>query len=426
MSRADAPGAGLPVLPLATLAVLFAGVSAALHLGKLPPAVTALQASLHIGLVEAGFLLGLVQMAGMTLGLLAGLAADTIGLRRSMLAGLATLTVASALGGVVGMAQLPDAAAVHALFALRALEGLGFLLVVMPAPALIRATAPSEREKSALGWWGAYMPSGVALALLIGPFLIGIAGWPVWWWALALVSGAAAVSVAMVVPPDRSRTPRLPVAAPAASGRARLASTLRSTGPWLAAVSFAVYSAQWMAVIGFLPAIYADAGVPTGWSAVLTAGAAATNIVGNVWGGRWLQRGESPARLLRWGYGAMALGAVAAFAQLGHGADAMALPPLLRYLAVCVFSLVGGMVPATLFVLAVRVAPGASTVATTVGLMQQASALGQFAAPPLVAWLAHRAGGWQWTWVVTVACASAGMCLAGRLERRTAPTGVPA
>jgi MFS family permease len=423
MSRADAPGEGLPI---ATVAVLLAGVSAALHLGKLPPAVTALQASLHIGWVEAGFLLGLVQMAGMTLGLLVGLAADTIGLRRSMLIGLVTLTVASALGGMVGGARLPDAAAVHALFALRALEGLGFLLVVMPAPALIRATAPPDREKSALGWWGAYMPSGVALALLIGPFLIGIAGWPAWWWALATVSGAAALGVVALVPQDTSRALRLSAAVPTAPWRARLRGTLRSTGPWLVAVSFAVYSAQWMAVIGFLPAIYAEAGVPVAWGALLTAGAAAMNIGGNVWGGRWLQRGESPARLLRWGYGAMALGAVAAFAQSGSGAEAVALPPLLRYLAVCVFSLAGGMVPATLFVLAVRVAPGASTVATTVGLMQQASAFGQFAAPPLVAWLAHRAGGWQWTWVVTVACALTGMCLAGHLMRRIEPTGVPA
>ena len=41
---------------------------------------------------------------------------------------------------------------------------------------------------------------------------------------------------------------------------------------------------QWMAVIGFLPAIYAGAGVPAGWNALLTALAAAMNIVGNIAG----------------------------------------------------------------------------------------------------------------------------------------------
>ena len=43
--------------------VLAAGVSAALHVGKLPPAIGALQASLGITLVQAGFLLSLVQLA---------------------------------------------------------------------------------------------------------------------------------------------------------------------------------------------------------------------------------------------------------------------------------------------------------------------------------------------------------------------------
>src|SRR5437868_9652135 len=92
-----------PRIPAAALAVVAGGVAAALHIGKLPPAVPALQATLGIGLVQAGFLLSLVQVAGMTLDLLVGLAADTIGLRRSMLAGLVLVSLASALGGGVGV-----------------------------------------------------------------------------------------------------------------------------------------------------------------------------------------------------------------------------------------------------------------------------------------------------------------------------------
>ncbi len=386
-----------------------AGVSVALHLGKLPPAVPALQAALGLTLVEAGFMLSLVQVAGMTLGLAVGLAADTIGLRRSMLAGLAFVTVASGLGGFA--AHLAPAHVVPALLALRALEGVGFLLTVMPAPGLIRALAPPGAEKAALGLWGAYMPLGVALALLSGPALIAWGGWPGWWWALSLLSAAAGLWVVAAVPADSLRT-----AVTANTGWAdRLRATLGAPGPWSVSLAFAAYSSQWMAVIGFLPAIYAAAGVPSTWSAVLTALAAAMNIVGNVVGGRWLQRGTAPARLLGWGFGAMALGSLAAFAQWGAGTDILTLPPSLRYLAVCLFSLAGGLVPATLFMLAVRLAPGASTVSTTVGMMQQASALGQFVAPPLVAWIAHRLGGWQWTWMVTLTCSLFGMALAARL-----------
>jgi len=119
----------------------------------------------------------------------------------------------------------------------------------------------------------------------------------------------------------------------------------------------------------------------------------------------------------------MALGGVAAFAQIGQAADAASLPPALRYLAICMFSLGGGVVPATLFMLAVRLAPGPSTVSTTVGMMQQASSLGQFIAPPVVAWIAHRAGGWQWTWVVTLACSLAGMALVSRVSPSSPRTG---
>jgi len=405
------PSAARPRVPAAALAVLLGGVSAALHLGKLPPAVPALQASLGIGLVEAGFLLSLVQVASMTLGLLVGLAADTIGLRRSMLTGLAVLTVASLLGGMVAGAH-----AVQWLLLLRAVEGIGFLLTVMPGPGLIRALTPPGADKAALGLWGAYMPLGVALALLLGPALIAWGGWADWWWALSIVSAGAALWLWLAVPADRLR-PAVASHEAAGGWSARLRATVGARAPWLVALTFAVYSSQWMAVIGFLPAIYAGVGVPAAWNAVLTALAAAMNIVGNIAGGRWLQRGVAPERLLQLGFLTMALGGVAAFAQAGQGPDALGLPPALRYIAVCAFSLGGGMVPATLFLLGVRLAPGPSTVSTTVGLMQQASSLGQFLAPPAVAWMAHRVGGWHWTWTATLACSLVGMAIARRLGR---------
>ena len=81
------------------LLVVLGGITAALHVGTLAPALPALQTSLGLGLVEAGFLLSLVQLAGMAAGLIVGLAADAIGLKRTMVAGLCILSVASLLGG---------------------------------------------------------------------------------------------------------------------------------------------------------------------------------------------------------------------------------------------------------------------------------------------------------------------------------------
>lgn len=396
--------AGLKSAPV--WAVLAGGVAAALHVGKLPPALPALEQSLGLGLVAAGFLLSLVQAAGMALGLVAGLAADALGLRRCMLIGLVLLT----LGGAAGALPVPAVDPVGWLLACRVLEGMGFLLAVMPAPGLIRRLAPAGMEKRALGLWGAYMPGGVALGLLLGPWLIGALGWQPWWWAVAALSALAAALIVLSVPADPAQPAN---AAEPGAWRARLGATLGAAGSWSAALAFGLYSAQWMSVIGFLPTIYVQAGLAAGATAALTALAAALNMVGNVVAGRLLQAGWAPLRLLCLGFGCMVLGSVAAFAQL----DGSALSPTLRYLAVCLFSMGGGAVPATLFMLSVRVAPGPQTVSTTVGLMQQISSLGQFAAPPLVGWIAQRAGGWQWTWLFTLACSALGVLAALRLRR---------
>jgi hypothetical protein len=149
---------------------------------------------------------------------------------------------------------------------------------------------------------------------------------------------------------------------------------------------------------------------------VLTAAVAAVNMAGNIGSGRLLQRGVAPSRLLTIGFATMALSATATFA--GSGDDGLA--PALRYGAVLLFSSVGGLIPATLFALSVQLAPSEGTLSTTVGWVQQWSALGQFAGPPLVAVVASTTGDWQWTWVATGACSIAGLLLTAGLRRLSA------
>jgi MFS family permease len=383
--------------------IVFAGVCAALHVGKLPPALPVLQDALNITLVQAGFLLSAVQVASMTLGLAVGLSADSLGLRRSMLVGLALLSVASISGGFVADAS--------GLLFLRALEGLGFLLVVMPAPALIRRTVDASQLSGRMGWWGTYMPTGSALALLLGPWVIAGLNWSAWWWLLGAVAALAWVAVWLCVPDVQQPAPTHNAANDA--WPKRLALTLQSPGPWLVALTFAVYSSQWLAVVGFLPTVYAELGLTAGTAGVLSACVALANVSGNIMSGRLLQRGWPAQRLLSIGFACMTLGAVGAYAVLnGEG-----LPTSLRFACVVMFSAVGGLIPGTLFSCALRLAPSEGTVSTTVGYMQQLSALGQFAGPPLVAWVAASAGGWQWTWAVTATLSLAGAVFAHFIGR---------
>lgn len=389
--------------------VIAAGVCAALHVGKLPPAITTLREALGMTLVQAGFLLSLVQVAGMSCGVAFGALADSLGLRRSMGLGLVVLSAASAVGGL--------AHGVVMLMMLRAVEGFGFLLVVLPAPGLVRRLVAPQRVSVMLGLWGAYMPLATALALLVGPLWIGAWGWRAWWWGLAAVTLLMAGVLLRSVPAALAAQP----ASAGAPWMQRLRRTLAAPGPWLVALTFAAYSGQWLAVIGFLPAIYMQAGVSGAATGLLTALAAGVNMAGNVGAGRLLHRGVAPARLLIIGFVTMALAAAATFA----GAAGAGLPPWARFIAVLLFSGVGGLVPATLFALAVRVAPSESTLSTTIGWMQQWSALGQFFGPPLVAWVASVTGGWQLTWLATGASAMAGILLAGALARLPAAAATP-
>lgn len=395
------------------LLVVLGGVSAALHVGKLPTALPVLRDTLGVTLVQAGFLLSLVQLAGMSLGLAVGLAADSLGLKRTMVSGLAILSAASVLGSL--------AHEVDMLMLLRALEGFGFLLASMPAPSLIRRLVDPARMSAALGLWGAYMPFGTAVALLCGPFAIAHLAWQGWWQLLGGLSAVMALWLSRSLPRD-GKAAHAGAGVPAAQRwPQRLRDTLRAPGPWLVALTFAMYSGQWLAVIGFLPSMYAQAGVGAALAGFATALAALVNMVGNIASGRLLQQGSSAQRLLYLGFAAMGVGGFLAFAPLW--AEGSAVTALLRYGAVLMFSMVGGLVPGTLFFLAVRLAPGERTISTTVGWMQQWSALGQFAGPPLVAYVATRAGGWQWSWLVTGACAAAGLALATLMGRRLRQLG---
>lgn len=379
--------------------VVAAGGVAALQVGKLPPALAALQAGLGLTLVQSGFMLSMVQLAGLTLAVFMGLLADGMGLKRSMVRGLWLLAIASALGAL--------ADSVTMLLVCRALEGLGFLLVALPAPALIRRLVPPQQLAGMLGVWGAYMPTGTALALLVGPLFIPAWGWAAWWWLFAGVSLAMALWLARAVPAD----PPTPAALAQGAGT-RLQRTLSARGPWLVALCFGMYSGQWLAVVGFLPSIYAAAGLSGVLLGLLTALAAAVNMGGNMVSGRLLQRGWAPRSTLWLGFGAMALGSTLAFAPFTDGW------PWLRYVGVLLFSCLGGLVPGTLFSLAVRLAPGEQQVATTVGWVQQLSALGQFLGPPSAAALAAHVGGWQLTPLFTVGCCAGGLVLAWVIQQQ--------
>ncbi len=356
----------------AVAAVIIAGMVAATHIGKLPPSLPALREAFGLTLVQASWLVSAFQLAGMLLGLFGGLLADRFGARRTMALGLSLLALASGAGAI---ADQPAT-----LLALRALESAGFLLTVLPGPALLRRMVPPQRLSRVMGAWSCYMPAGMSAMMVSAPWLIARGGWSLAWWVCA---GLSLLALALL----RSRIPADAPRAADAQGMAALArATLGTPGAWWLSICFGLYAGQFITVFSFLPSVYQAAGLGAGLAASLSALGVAANVTGNLLAGVMLGRGTPRQWLLGSASVVMAMAAILAFTP--------DLSFALRYGAALALSAAGGMIPGTLFATAPRVAPHPGAVATTTGLMQQGSALGQFILPPLAAAAASAAGGW--------------------------------
>ena len=374
--------------------VVLAGIVAAMHVGKVAPAIPILRAQLDVSLVQAGWLLSLSQMAGMLTAVFVGMFADGFGLRRSVLWGLVLLGLLSGLAGLTTSAPQ--------LLLMRAIEGAAILMIIVPAPALLRSLVAPDRLSTAMGFWGTFMPTGTATALLLGPALMADFGWATWWETL----GAIALLMALLF---NMGVPRAAVAVagarPPAANLQRLRLVWRTPQVWRVALAFACYSGQWLVIIGFLPTLLQTGGMSAGLAGTIAAIASAVNIVGNIAGGRLLQKGVPSQRVLGIAFATMAAGA---FVVFGTPSDT---PLIVKLVAVLMFSGVGGMIPGSLFSLAVRAAPTEDTASTALGWTTQMSMLGQFSMPPVAAALASGYGNWSLTWIATGALSLMGIYL---------------
>ena len=381
------------------------GVVAAMHIGKMAPAIPVLQATLDVTLVQAGFLLSAISFAGMSVGMLVGLFADGIGLKRCLVLGQLLLALAG-LGGATSNSP-------EALLLWRGIEGAGFLMSALPAPSLIRRLVEPSRLSLYLGWWGAYMPIGTATAMLVGAAVLAAVNWEGLWLGLAGVSALMSGLLWRFLPPD-SRTTEANTAF-WSLWAAKLVTTLKTPGVRRVALAFGCYSTQWITVIGFLPSVYAQAGIGGAQAGILTGLASLANMTGNVASGRLLHRGWRYETLLSMGFVTMAAATWVAF-QAGEQVSFA-----WRYGAVVCFSAVGGCIPGALFSLGVRLAPSDKMVATSMGFVQQCMAAGQFLGPPLVAWAVATGGGWSASWWVLAAAAAIGLWASVRGSRCLPP-----
>lgn len=379
---------------IAVAAVFGAGLIAALQVGKVAIALPALSADLGLDLRAGGWVMAVFGVLGLIASVPAGALVARLGDRALQVGGLLAMAAGSALGSVVhGLGWL---------LASRVLEGAGFLLfAVAGASVLQRVSRPADRN-IVFAIWSCYLPAGMAVALATGAAL---SGWRGFW----LINAALCVAAAVLL---RTRVPAPQGASGATSWRRIAADALAvagARGPLLLALVFALYSLQFYAVLSFLPTLLMQRMQVSALDAgLLSAVAVGANVIGNLSAGLLLRRGTPGWRLIVIASATMGLAAVGAFA--------LGLPTPAVFALCVVFSLAGGLLPASAINGATELAPQPALAAVAMGLLMQGSYLGQVLGPWLFGSVVQAAG-WPAASIPVALAALGAIALAWRLRR---------
>ena len=355
--------------------ILAGTVTAATQIGKAPPAVPEIQRELALSLVTAGWVVSISSLIGSCLGIAVGLLADRFGHARLLKYAL----FAFAVGGALGAA----AQGTTFLMISRVIEGGAYLCVAVSVPSLVaRLAAPNDRS-FALAIYSTCFPLGMAVIILIAPAILAAVGWRGLW--LGIAGWSALVFIAVVIflrdaPPHKDAQPRQPFLRD-------IRVTITKPGPIILAISFFTYSAQWTAVMVWLPTfIVQQRGTSLAVAAALTSLVIAANVLGNWLGGVLMRRGVPRWLLMISGTLAMGLSAIGFFPET--------LPDPIRYILCLFFSFCGGVQPASIAAAAPAHAPSPSQLGTTNGYWLQGSQLGILFGAPAVAAVVTATGGW--------------------------------
>ncbi|MBO6637269.1 MAG: MFS transporter [Roseitalea sp.] len=225
-------------------ALWLAGLGCAAQFAKMAVILPALQGHYGETGVASGFLVSLIALMGIVLGLVAGVLAIRIGLRRLLLAGLV-------LGGAVSLVQatMPP---FSWMLASRFVEGLSHLAIVVAAPTLIAQLTPARHQGAALTLWGTFFGVAFAGVALIAPVLVNNGGPG----ALFVAHGAYMLGFATLLAVVLPRPAPLAVKAPPIGPRALLMRHIDIyTSPSIGApaLGWVFYTLTFVALLAVLP-----------------------------------------------------------------------------------------------------------------------------------------------------------------------------
>jgi len=382
-----------------TVAVLIgAGVIAATQIGKGIISLPTLQHEFGLAYGRLSLVVSMFALLGATVGSLAGIAVQRFTPRRCLIAGLFILGAANLLGSLV---TLPSA-----LIALRITEGVGFFGVIISVPSMLNGVT-AERDRSlVMSVWGAYLPFGV-MCMALGNSVLLSGGWRNLW----LCSGVALIAYGLlVIPFSPAVTPPKRVSHVFGS----FVSVLKSGIMRRLAALFFLYSFLFFSLSAFLALFLVDRlGADTTFAISLTGMVIGANAIGNVSAGLILRAGGQ----IR--FNLIATFVAFAIAELVIFSGTLS-PVSTAWIGIVVLGL-GGLTPASIYAAAPSNAPAPEAIPIAIGLVQQASNLGQFAGPTALGWFVDQFG-WSAAPIMTVPVALFGLATAALVRNGSCST----
>jgi predicted MFS family arabinose efflux permease len=373
---------------------------------KLPPLLPVMLAEYRYDRVLAGGLMSVYALAGLLLSMPAGRWLQRHGARAALVA-VGALFLA---GNLLGLAA-PERGSV--MLIARGLEGIGFTIGAVMAPAIATVHASARHRPLVIGMMAAWIPTGQLVASALTPLSLTLGGWQPLWIATAVVAlallawGRSADRDAFLRPEPRH-----------ADGSHGDFQARELIALWLGGALFMLWGGQYAALFTWMPAYlvevhgFPEVGAVLGYSLPV-----AILLVFNVLTGLFLRWGASLP--------AMTVGSVLSQALfwwlvplVGPGADGIAL--------LVFYGIGAGVAPTCLFALPSAIV-GARRTAGAFGIIMTGRNIGVFLGPIAFAqatiWFAGDAGNGGWAGAilvfagVTTLAALIALLLATRLRR---------
>ncbi|MEE2995807.1 MAG: MFS transporter [Pseudomonadota bacterium] len=352
------------------------GIVAATHLGKLPPALPEIMTELGSGLVTGGWIASMISFTGFALGLIAGTVGDRFGQRRVLISGLVVIAVGSLLGAFANSGEV--------MLVSRFIEGIGYSATTVAGAGMVTHVTAEGDRKWSLGIWSSYVPVGFAGMLIGGALILSVTDWRTLWLFSSGLTFAWAGVVFFVTTGWRRRGGGI--------GGEKLmrniTACLKQPGALLVAACFALYAAQHISIMAWLPTYMREEyNARPLFAATVPAIVLFFNAVGG-WASAWAMSRDMKSWLL------LVVGAIGmGLTQLG--VFSTVLSDEARLVCALIFGICGGMIPAAALGSVAVYTPTPAQIGTMNGLMVMGTNAGMLFGPPAVAAVRATSGNWN-------------------------------